>query len=119
MVAVILRNVSCKNMPWHSHGCGHVMEESGELRRVPQVGIVEIGDDVEIGANTTVDRATLARTVLRDRVKLDNLIQLGHNSELDEDVVIAAQSGIRGDSCSDLEDPCLLSARVFARALAI
>jgi len=77
-------------------GFGHVMEESGELRRVPQVGIVEIGDDVEIGANTTVDRATLARTVLRDRVKLDNLIQIGHNSELDEDVVIAAQSGISG-----------------------
>ncbi len=77
-------------------GFGHVLDESGRLRRVPQVGRVIIGDDVEIGANTTVDRATLSKTVLRDRVKLDNLIQIGHNSELDEDVVIAAQSGVSG-----------------------
>ncbi len=79
-------------------GFGHVMDESGALHRVPQVGRVVIGDDVEIGANTTVDRATLSRTLLRDRVKLDNLIQIGHNSELEEDVVIAAQSGISGST---------------------
>jgi UDP-3-O-[3-hydroxymyristoyl] glucosamine N-acyltransferase len=77
-------------------GFGHMLDEAGALRRVPQVGRVIIGDDVEIGANTTVDRATLSQTVLRDRVKLDNLIQIGHNSELDEDVVIAAQSGVSG-----------------------
>lgn len=77
-------------------GFGHVLDATGALRRMPQVGRVILEDEVEIGANTTVDRATLSETVLRERVKLDNLIQIGHNSLLEEDVVIAAQSGVSG-----------------------
>ncbi len=79
-------------------GFGYVPDETGMLHKVPQVGRVVIGDDVEVGANTTVDRATLSATVLADRVKLDNLIQVGHNSEIGEDVVVAAQSGFSGST---------------------
>jgi UDP-3-O-[3-hydroxymyristoyl] glucosamine N-acyltransferase len=72
------------------------IEHSGELVRIPQVGSVIIEDDVEIGANTTVDRATLGATIIRRRVKLDNLIQVGHNCELGDSTRMAAQSGLAG-----------------------
>jgi len=79
-------------------GFGYVPDETGMLHKVPQRGRVILGDDVEVGANTTVDRASLSATVLADRVKLDNLIQIGHNSEIGEDVVVAAQSGFSGST---------------------
>ncbi len=79
-------------------GFGYVPDETGALYKIPQIGCVVIGDDVEIGANTTIDRATLTRTAIADRVKLDNLIQVAHNCEIGQDVVVAAQSGFGGST---------------------
>ena len=76
-------------------GFGFV-EHNGDLVKVPQAGTVVIEDDVEIGANTTVDRATMGATLIRRGVKLDNLIQIGHNSEVGEFSRMAAQSGMAG-----------------------
>jgi len=80
-----------------SDGFGYAGE--GEKRiKIPQVGIVEVGDDVEIGANTTVDRATLGRTTIGKGVKIDNLVQIAHNVAVGENSVIAAQAGIAGST---------------------
>ena len=80
-----------------SDGFGFARE--GELyHKIPQVGNVIIEDDVEIGANCTVDRATLGSTIIRKGVKLDNLIQVAHNVEIGENTVIAAQTGISGST---------------------
>ncbi len=78
-------------------GFGFAPSEKG-YRKILQVGTVEIGDDVEIGANTTIDRAALGVTRVGRGTKLDNLIQVGHNCVIGEDTVIAAQTGISG-SC--------------------
>jgi UDP-3-O-[3-hydroxymyristoyl] glucosamine N-acyltransferase len=67
-------------------------------KKIPQLGNVQIEDDVEIGANTTIDRAVMDSTCIRRGVKLDNLIQVGHNVEIKENTVIAAQTGIAGSS---------------------
>jgi UDP-3-O-[3-hydroxymyristoyl] glucosamine N-acyltransferase len=67
-------------------------------RKIPQVGGVRIEDDVEIGANTTVDRATLGETVIGRGSKLDNLVQVGHNCRIGEDVILVAQVGVSGSS---------------------
>jgi len=67
-------------------------------KKIPQIGNVVIEDYVEIGANTTIDRATIGSTIIRKWVKLDNLIQIGHNVEIGEGTVIAAQSGISGST---------------------
>jgi UDP-3-O-[3-hydroxymyristoyl] glucosamine N-acyltransferase len=67
-------------------------------RKIPQVGGLRIEDDVEIGANTTIDRATLGRTLIGRGSKIDNLVQVGHNSEVGEDVILVSQVGISG-SC--------------------
>ncbi len=72
------------------------IEHDGELARIPQIGTVIIEDDVEIGANTTVDRATMGATIIRRAVKLDNLIQIGHNCEVGTRTRMAAQSGLAG-----------------------
>jgi UDP-3-O-[3-hydroxymyristoyl] glucosamine N-acyltransferase len=66
--------------------------------KIPQLGNVVIEDNVEIGANVTVDRATMGSTILRKGVKLDNLMQIGHNVEIGENTVMAAQSGIAGST---------------------
>lgn len=71
---------------------------NGHYDKIPQLGIVEIGNDVEIGANTTVDRATMGATRIADGVKLDNLIQVAHNCEIGHDTVMASQSGIAGST---------------------
>ncbi|MDE6543675.1 MAG: UDP-3-O-(3-hydroxymyristoyl)glucosamine N-acyltransferase [Muribaculaceae bacterium] len=70
----------------------------GHYHKIPQLGIVEIADDVEIGANTTVDRATMGATKVGAGTKLDNLIQIAHNVEVGNDTVMAAQVGIAGSS---------------------
>jgi UDP-3-O-[3-hydroxymyristoyl] glucosamine N-acyltransferase len=70
----------------------------GEFAKIPQIGNVVIEDGVEIGANTCIDRATMGSTVLRRGVKLDNLIQVGHNVEIGENTVAAAQTGIAGST---------------------
>ena len=70
----------------------------GHYEKIPQLGIVEIADDVEIGANTTIDRATMGATRVHKGVKLDNLIQIAHNVEVGESTVMAAQVGIAGST---------------------
>jgi UDP-3-O-[3-hydroxymyristoyl] glucosamine N-acyltransferase len=80
-----------------SDGFGFAPSEKG-FRKIPQIGIVEIDDDVEIGANTTIDRAALGVTRIGRGTKLDNLIQVGHNVVIGSDTVIASQTGISG-SC--------------------
>lgn len=70
----------------------------GHYNKIPQIGNVVLEDDVEIGANTTVDRATMGSTVIRRGVKLDNLIQIAHNCEIGHDTVMAAQAGVAGST---------------------
>lgn len=80
-----------------SDGFGYAGRGAARVK-IPQVGIVVVEDDVEIGANTTVDRATLGRTVIRRGAKIDNLVQIAHNVEVGEHSVIAAQAGIAGST---------------------
>jgi len=81
-----------------SDGFGYVAEDEGKRHKVPQVGRVVIEDDVEVGANTCIDRATIGETRILQGVKLDNLVQIAHNCEVGENTVMAAQVGISG-SC--------------------
>ena len=81
-----------------SDGFGFAPQPDGTYKKIPQIGIVVIEENVEIGANTTIDRATMGATVIRKGVKLDNLIQLAHNVEVGENTVMAAQVGIAGSS---------------------
>lgn len=80
-----------------SDGFGFAPDKDG-YKKIPQIGNVEIADDVEIGANTTVDRATMGSTRIHHGVKLDNLIQVAHNVEIGENTVMASQSGIAGST---------------------
>jgi len=79
-------------------GFGFAPNQDNNYEKVPQVGKVIIEDHVEVGANTTIDRATMGATILRKGVKLDNLIMIAHNVEVGENTVIAAQSGISGST---------------------
>lgn len=81
-----------------SDGFGYAPQEDGSYRKVSQTGNVIVEDNVEIGANTVVDRATMGSTVIRQGVKLDNLIQIAHNVEVGNDTVIAAQTGVSGST---------------------
>jgi UDP-3-O-[3-hydroxymyristoyl] glucosamine N-acyltransferase len=80
-----------------SDGFGFVLTETG-FEKFPQIGSVEIADDVEIGANTTIDRGALDATRIGRGVKIDNLVQIGHNCEIGEHTVISAQTGLAGSS---------------------
>ncbi|WP_289159461.1 UDP-3-O-(3-hydroxymyristoyl)glucosamine N-acyltransferase [uncultured Muribaculum sp.] len=71
---------------------------NGEYNKIPQLGIVELEDNVEIGANTTIDRAMMGATKIRHGVKLDNLIQIAHNCEVGANTVMAAQAGVAGST---------------------
>jgi UDP-3-O-[3-hydroxymyristoyl] glucosamine N-acyltransferase len=78
-------------------GFGYVRDRAtGHYEKFPQVGHLEIGDDVEIGANTTIDRGALEVTRIGRGAKIDNLVHIGHNCQIGEDVVIAAQTGLSG-----------------------
>ncbi|MEI8048234.1 MAG: UDP-3-O-(3-hydroxymyristoyl)glucosamine N-acyltransferase [Bacteroidota bacterium] len=79
-------------------GFGFAPQSDNNYKKVAQIGNVIIEDNVEIGANTTIDRATIGSTIIRRGVKLDNLIQVAHNVEIGENTVIAAQSGIAGSA---------------------
>lgn len=81
-----------------SDGFGFAPQNDAEFKKVPQIGNVIIEDNVEIGANTTIDRATIGSTIIKKGVKLDNLIQVAHNVEIGENTVIAAQTGIAGST---------------------
>ncbi|MCU0378128.1 MAG: UDP-3-O-(3-hydroxymyristoyl)glucosamine N-acyltransferase [Bacteroidales bacterium] len=79
-------------------GFGFAPVADANYMKIPQVGNVILEDRVEIGANTCIDRATMGSTIIRQGVKLDNLLQVGHNVEIGENTVIAAQSGVAGSS---------------------
>lgn len=79
-------------------GFGFAPTEDGSYQKIPQIGNVIIEDDVEIGANSCIDRATMGSTIIRRGVKLDNLIQIAHNVVIGENSVIAAQTGVAGSS---------------------
>lgn len=81
-----------------SDGFGYAPQPDGSYQKVPQIGNVVIEDFVEIGANTTIDRATIGSTIIRKGVKLDNLIQIAHNVEIGVNTVIAAQAGVSGST---------------------
>jgi len=94
-----------------SDGFGFVPDPAtGRYHKFPQIGRLEIGNDVEIGANTTIDRGALDATVIGDGVKVDNLVQVGHNVRIGRDVVIASQTGISGSSV--IEDNVLVGGQV-------
>ncbi|MFT3949774.1 MAG: UDP-3-O-(3-hydroxymyristoyl)glucosamine N-acyltransferase [Agriterribacter sp.] len=79
-------------------GFGFAPQPDGSFAKVPQIGNVEIEDNVEIGANATIDRATIGSTIVRSGAKLDNLIQVAHNVEVGNNTVIAAQAGVSGST---------------------
>ena len=81
-----------------SDGFGFAPQENGQYNKIPQIGHVIIEDHVDIGAGTTIDRATIGVTVIREGVKLDNQIQIAHNVEVGAHTVIAAQTGIAGSA---------------------
>jgi UDP-3-O-[3-hydroxymyristoyl] glucosamine N-acyltransferase len=91
-------------------GFGFAPQADGSYKKIPQIGHVIIEDDVEIGSNTTIDRATMGTTIIRKGVKLDNLIQIGHNAEVGENTVIAAQTGISGST--KVGKGCLIGGQV-------
>jgi UDP-3-O-[3-hydroxymyristoyl] glucosamine N-acyltransferase len=79
-------------------GFGFAPNTENNYKKIPQIGNVILEDYVEVGANTTIDRATMGSTVIRKGVKIDNLIQIGHNVEVGENTVMAAQTGIAGST---------------------
>lgn len=93
-----------------SDGFGFAKDQEGKYLKMNQLGNVIIEDDVEIGANTVIDRASLGSTIIRKGVKLDNLIQVAHNVEIGENTVMAAQSGIAGST--KLGKNCMVGGQV-------
>lgn len=91
-------------------GFGFAPNSENNYKKVPQIGNVIIEDHVEIGANTTVDRATLGSTVIKKGAKIDNLIQIAHNVEIGENTVIAAQTGIAGST--KIGSNCMIGGQV-------
>ena len=81
-----------------SDGFGFAPQSDGTYKTIPQIGNVQIGNHVDIGANTVIDCATMGSTIIHDGVKLDNLIQVAHNVEIGKNTVIAAQAGISGST---------------------
>lgn len=99
-------------------GFGFSPNDTGEYNKVPQIGNVIIEDNVDIGAGTTIDRATLGSTIIRCGVKLDNQIQIAHNVEIGNNTAIAAQTGIAGST--KIGKNCLIGGQVgFAGHLTI
>jgi UDP-3-O-[3-hydroxymyristoyl] glucosamine N-acyltransferase len=91
-------------------GFGFVKGPEGSYKKVSQIGNVIIEDNVEIGSNTTIDRATMGSTIIRRGVKLDNLIQIAHNVEIGANTVIAAQTGISGST--KIGENCIIGGQV-------
>ena len=91
-------------------GFGFLPDETGKFQKMPQIGNVIIEDDVEIGAATTIDRATLGSTIIRQGVKLDNLIQIAHNVEIGKNTAIAAQTGVAGST--KIGENCMIGGQV-------
>ena len=93
-----------------SDGFGFAPVEDGTFSKIPQIGNVIIEDNVNVGANSTIDRATLGSTFIRNGVKLDNHIQVAHNVEIGENTVIAAQTGIAGST--KIGNNCMIGGQV-------
>jgi UDP-3-O-[3-hydroxymyristoyl] glucosamine N-acyltransferase len=93
-----------------SDGFGFAPQPDGTFKMIPQVGNVILGDNVNIGANTTIDRATFDSTLIESGVKLDNLIQIGHNVKIGSNTVIAAQTGISGSTI--IGKNCMIAGQV-------
>ncbi len=93
-----------------SDGFGYAPNEEGQYKAVPQIGNVIIEDYVDIGATSTIDRATLGSTIIRQGVKLDNQIQIAHNVEVGKHTVIAAQTGIAGST--KIGENCIIGGQV-------
>jgi len=93
-----------------SDGFGFAPSEDGSYKKIPQMGNVVLEDNIEIGANSVVDRATLGSTIIRQGVKIDNLVQIAHNVEVGMNTVIAAQTGISGST--KLGKQCILAGQV-------
>ena len=93
-----------------SDGFGFNPDEKGIYHKIPQVGNVVIGDNVELGANVTIDRASLGSTVIKSGVKVDNLVQIAHNVTIGENTVISSQSGISGST--KVGKNCILAGQV-------
>ena len=93
-----------------SDGFGHAPLPNGSYMKIPQLGNVIIEDNVEIGANSTIDRATMGSTIIHQGVKIDNLVQIAHNVEIGEHTVIAAQTGISGST--KIGKRCLIGGQV-------
>ncbi|MBD1262483.1 UDP-3-O-(3-hydroxymyristoyl)glucosamine N-acyltransferase [Maribacter polysiphoniae] len=91
-------------------GFGYSPNKNGEFIRVPQTGNVVLEDNVDVGAGTTIDRATLGSTLIRKGVKLDNQIQIAHNVEIGKNTVIAAQTGIAGSA--KIGENCMIGGQV-------
>lgn len=91
-------------------GFGFAPQEDGSYKKIPQIGNVSLGDNVEIGANTCIDCATMGSTRIHDGVKLDNLIQIAHNVELGKNTAIAAQTGVSGST--KIGDNCVVAGQV-------
>ena len=93
-----------------SDGFGFFTDEQGVYNKIPQIGIVIIEDDVELGSNVSIDRAALGATVLKRGVKIDNLVQIAHNVVVGEDTVISSQTGISGST--KIGNHCILAGQV-------
>ena len=93
-----------------SDGFGFAPDKDGKYNKIPQIGNVIIEDHVDVGAATTIDRATLGSTIIREGVKLDNQIQVAHNVEIGAHTVIAAQTGIAGSS--KIGNNCMIGGQV-------
>jgi UDP-3-O-[3-hydroxymyristoyl] glucosamine N-acyltransferase len=103
-VKVYHRCVLGKNVIVHagtvigSDGFGFAPQADGTFKKVPQMGNVVLEDDVEVGSNSTIDRATIGSTMVHAGAKIDNLVQIAHNVEIGSHTVIAAQTGISGST---------------------
>ena len=93
-----------------AEGFGYVRDENGEYHQFPQIGKVVIEDNVEIGANSCIDRGALGETRIGEGTKIDNLVQIAHNVQIGKRVVIAAQTGISGSTV--IEDDCVIGGQV-------
>ena len=93
-----------------SDGFGFAPQPDGSYKKIPQIGIVILEDDVELGANTTIDRATMGATIIRRGVKLDNLVQIAHNVEVGTNTVMAAQVGVAGST--KIGEQCMFGGQV-------
>ena len=93
-----------------SDGFGFAPQKDGSYTKISQIGNVVIEDDVEVGANTCIDRATMGSTIIRRGVKLDNLLQLAHNVEIGKNTVIASQTGVSGST--KIGENCIIGGQV-------